>query len=71
MKKRLRFGALEKKKEEERPMHQIPFCPNKDCGYHYQAHAGDRYVGAGFYSTKTFGKVQRFRCRASGKYFST
>jgi hypothetical protein len=52
-------------------MHQIPFCPNKDCGYHQQAPAGHWYVAAGFYPTKTFGKVQRFRCRACGTYFST
>ncbi len=51
-------------------MHQIPFCPNKDCGYHRQAPTGTWYVAAGFYLTKSFGKVQRFRCRACSTYFS-
>ncbi|MDQ7795902.1 MAG: hypothetical protein RDU47_03905, partial [Spirochaetia bacterium] len=52
-------------------MHHFHFCPNPACAYHQHAPKERWFVAAGFYVTKTFGKVQRFRCLACGKYFST
>ncbi len=52
-------------------MHHFHFCPNPACAYHQHAPKERWFVAAGFYVTKTFGKVQRFRCQACGKYFST
>ena len=51
----------------------FPYCPHPNCRYHkvlphrrYTA-----FVPWGSYSTKTFGEVLRFRCRACGHTFST
>ncbi|PKL06966.1 MAG: hypothetical protein CVV51_14855, partial [Spirochaetae bacterium HGW-Spirochaetae-7] len=52
-------------------MHHFHFCPNPACAYHQHAPKERWFVAAGFYVTKTFGKVQRFRCSFCGKYFST
>jgi transposase-like protein len=52
-------------------MHHFHFCPNPDCIYHQHAPTERWFVAAGFYMTKTFGKVPRFRCSACGKYFSS
>lgn len=52
-------------------MHHFHFCPNSACAYHQHAPHSKWFVAAGFYTTKAFGIVQRFRCRLCGKYFST
>lgn len=48
------------------------FCPRIGCRNHRYAAAAQRgwYEKAGFYSTRAFGSVQRYRCRTCGKYFS-
>ena len=51
-------------------MHHFHFCPNPACTYHQHAPKAQWFVAAGFYATKAFGKVQRFRCSFCGKYFS-
>ncbi|MBL8967515.1 MAG: hypothetical protein JNG85_10915, partial [Spirochaetaceae bacterium] len=50
-----------------------PFCPNPGCEHHRQA-SGFRYqafVPWGFYTTRAFGLVPRFRCTACRKTFSS
>ena len=50
-----------------------PFCPNRNCIHHRRlppAGAGRWYRLAGSYSTKAFGPVQRYRCRACRRSFS-
>ncbi|MFO7850390.1 MAG: hypothetical protein R6V67_10555, partial [Spirochaetia bacterium] len=55
-------------------MNHPPFCPNKQCTLHRietADHSTERwfYVG-GYYYTKAFGRVRRFRCLICGKSFS-
>ena len=48
------------------------FCPRASCRYH-QPHTrrpANWYLSAGTYTTRAFGTVRRFRCRACGAYFS-
>lgn len=49
-----------------------PFCANPDCVHHWPVsrvpYRDFRRFGA--YSTRLFGKVPRFQCRACGKFFS-
>lgn len=58
-----------------------PFCPNDECSHHwYEPDSGTPiqepgeerqwFAPAGYYSTKAFGRVRRFRCRSCGRYFS-
>ncbi|MFP4180797.1 MAG: hypothetical protein ACLFSA_12150, partial [Spirochaetaceae bacterium] len=51
-----------------------PFCPNKECGLHLPENAEDSperwFYVAGYYHTKAFGSVRRFRCRSCGRGFS-
>jgi len=53
-----------------------PFCPQRDCSYHEDAHrqassgGGRWFVRNGFYQTKAFGPVERYRCKACGRSFS-
>jgi len=47
------------------------FCPNQHCRYHFKGPEGRRwYYRSGYYSTKAFGQVQRYRCRRCGFHFS-
>ena len=53
-------------------MSDPPFCPNAHCPHHERAPVGQSWFEyAGFYGTKAFGAVQRFRCLTCGKNFST
>jgi len=53
-------------------MSDPPFCPNAHCPHHERAPVGQSWFEyAGFYGTKAFGAVQRFRCCTCGKNFST
>ncbi|MHB8936354.1 MAG: hypothetical protein ACYC3M_10160, partial [Rectinema subterraneum] len=52
-------------------MHWFAFCPNPNCSYHYEAPASPWAYATGWYTTKAFGKVRRFRCTRCGKSFST
>jgi len=53
-------------------MNHPPFCPRPLCRYHQPGRLPPGwYRHAGFYDTKAFGEVQRFRCTRCGKYFST
>ena len=48
------------------------FCLNVSCKLHKQeVNSNDWYRKEGYYSTKAFGKVQRFKCKKCGKGFST
>lgn len=51
-------------------MEQYRFCPHKECRYHHTAPDSGWYVASGFYTTKCFGRVPRYRCRACGRFFS-
>lgn len=51
-------------------MQEYRFCPNKECKYHHTAPDTSWYVASGFYTTKCFGRVPRYRCRACGRFFS-
>ncbi|MFP4178965.1 MAG: hypothetical protein ACLFSA_02825 [Spirochaetaceae bacterium] len=47
------------------------FCPNQHCDYHFKGPEGRRwYYRSGYYYTKAFGPVQRYRCRRCGFHFS-
>jgi transposase-like protein len=47
-----------------------PFCPNEDCAFHEDA-TGWRYKRAGFFSrAQEPHRIQRYRCRHCGRYFS-
>lgn len=47
------------------------FCPHRGCRYHSQVPTHTRwYHVAGYYQTKAFGRVRRFRCLGCGHYFS-
>jgi transposase-like protein len=49
-----------------------PFCPNKKCTYHDQKQYSFRwYIRNGFYKTKCFGRIQRYRCTHCDKEFSS
>ena len=52
-------------------MFEPPFCPYKACSHHVRPPAGPWWSHDGFHDTKCFGKVQRFRCDACGRSFST
>jgi hypothetical protein len=49
-----------------------PFCPHRDCYEHliHRSHPYQAYVPWGFYVTKAFGRVPRFRCKRCGRTFS-
>lgn len=52
---------------------EVPFCPNPSCAQHFrstESPMGKWYQAAGWYSTKSFGHVRRFRCRVCGRWFS-
>ena len=49
----------------------FPFCPNPLCDLHLSKPPLGWFTPFGFYSTRTFGLVPRFRCRSCGKTFST
>ena len=52
-------------------MHSFSFCPNPECPNHKAAPQGHWYVSLGFYSTKCFGDVPRYRCKICGHSFSS
>jgi hypothetical protein len=52
-------------------VHWFAFCPNPNCSYHHEAPASPWAYAIGWYATKAFGKVRRFRCTRCGKSFST
>jgi hypothetical protein len=53
-------------------MNKPTFCPNLVCKLHRKEVQADKwYYREGRYATETFGKVQRFRCKRCGKYFSS
>ncbi|MDX9827914.1 MAG: hypothetical protein RBT73_09230, partial [Spirochaetia bacterium] len=49
-----------------------PFCARESCIHHQPATTAPyhAYVPWGFYHTKAFGKVPRYRCTSCGKTFS-
>jgi transposase-like protein len=53
--------------------YRFPFCPKRACALHWleSNQPYNEYVPWGFYSTKAFGVVPRFRCTACGRTFST
>ena len=52
-------------------MHPFSFCPNPACPHHQIAPEGSWYVALGFYYTKCFGDVPRYRCKTCGRTFSS
>ncbi len=52
-------------------MHWFAFCPNPRCAYHHEAPSWPWASAIGWYATKAFGKVHRFRCPRCGRRFST
>jgi len=52
-------------------MHSFPFCPNPACLYHEAAPKGRWFLRLGFYHTKCFGNVPRYRCKSCGHSFSS
>jgi len=49
-----------------------PHCPNPKCRYHGPIATGWRYKKAGFFSRAlTPQRIQRYRCKDCGRYFST
>jgi hypothetical protein len=52
-------------------MHWFAFCPNPRCAYHREAPSWPWAWAIGWYTTKAFGKVPRFRCPRCGRRFST
>jgi len=50
---------------------RFSFCPNSLCQHHLQAPTLLWYSPFGYYSTKTFGLVPRFRCHSCRKTFSS
>ena len=53
-------------------MNRPRFCPRPGCPYHAGAPPSLQwYRSAGWYDTRAFGTVERFRCTHCGKYFST
>lgn len=48
-----------------------PFCPNSRCNHHHLKHRETSwYTKSGYYQTKTFGPVRRYKCRLCGMRFS-
>lgn len=47
------------------------FCPNPLCDLHLSEPTPGWFTPFGFYPTRTFGRVPRFRCRSCGRTFST
>jgi len=47
-----------------------PFCPHADCQAHHNRPAYRWWTRRGFYHTRLFGPVQRYRCRLCGAVFS-
>jgi transposase-like protein len=57
---------------EDLPVAAPPFCPNPDCHFHRQDRERWRFVRAGFFSRQCEPqRIQRYRCRHCGRYFST
>ena len=52
-------------------MHSFSFCPNPACLYHEAAPKGRWFLRLGFYHTKCFGNVPRYRCKSCGHSFSS
>lgn len=52
-------------------MYWFAFCPNPGCSYHHEAPSTPWAYAIGWYSTKAFGKVRRFRCTCCHTSFST
>jgi hypothetical protein len=52
-------------------MSSFQFCPNQLCNLHLGEPPSGWFAPFGFYLTRTFGLVPRFRCRSCGKTFST
>jgi lambda repressor-like predicted transcriptional regulator len=52
-------------------VHWFAFCPNPGCAYHKAAPDRPWAWATGWYATKAFGKVRRYRCSCCGKSFST
>jgi hypothetical protein len=52
---------------------RFPFCPHSDCSRHWldENEPYTDYESWGYYSTRTFGKVPRFRCLVCGHTFSS
>ncbi len=49
-----------------------PFCPNQDCKYHQTAPAGSTwFVRHGRFQSAARGAIQRYRCKACGRHFSS
>jgi transposase-like protein len=52
-------------------MKEPPFCPRLTCKLHKkEPETTTWYYKAGHYHTKAFSRVQRYRCKICGKYFS-
>jgi len=55
----------------ENIMKQKLFCPNPKCDFHSLNNENNNwYIKIGFYSTNTFGEVQRYKCKHCNKKFS-
>lgn len=52
-------------------MDSPPFCPNSLCENHFHLNSPSWWSTFGFYMTKTFGLVTRFRCKSCHRTFST
>ncbi len=52
-------------------MEPPPFCPNPSCRNHFVAPRARGFPRVGAYQTRAFGRVQRFRCPACGRTFSS
>ncbi|NLJ47596.1 MAG: hypothetical protein GX430_13690 [Treponema sp.] len=52
-------------------MPSFPFCPNPKCRLHLVAPSSAWFTPFGFYPTRTFGLVRRFRCRTCRRTFSS
>jgi len=52
-------------------MDSFPFCPNPHCSWHTLSPPSQWLRCKGFYSTKAFGRVKRFQCKACGTTFSS
>lgn len=53
---------------------EVPFCPNPGCAQHRALASrsqGRWYQAAGWYQTRSFGRVRRFVCRVCGHGFSS
>lgn len=47
------------------------FCPHAHCPYHHSGpRQGGWYIRWGFYQNRSFGRIQRYRCRRCGGSFS-